>query len=168
MESYSPTQTVISALRLRDLCAEGESVVFGSGNLTVSIPSSLLLALNLSDTDTLTVTLTQPEGNRILLAVEISGKLVTTLPGTVLRLRYTPLSEDAEFTVQNEAGEPVMEVSYHDGLLCFTVEETGTYTISEDSGVGETQRRISLLFPISGGLLLAVGGITMFWRKRHG
>lgn len=165
-ESYSPTQTVISGLRLRDFCADEENVVFGSGNLTISIPSSLLLALNLSDSDTLSVKLTQPESNQIMYAVEVSGKVVTKLPGTVLRLRYTPLSEDAQITVQDEAEEPIIGVSYNDKLLRFTADKAGTYTILEAAETREVQKSMSLLLPISGGLLLAVGGITIF-RRRH-
>ncbi|WP_283610629.1 peptidase [Faecalispora anaeroviscerum] len=167
-ESYSPEQTVISGLRLRDLCADGESVVFGSGGLTVSIPSSLLSALNVSDSDTLTVTLTQPEDRQILLAVEAAEAAVTELSGTVIRLRYTPQAENARTTVQNEAGEQIVNTAYEGGLLCFTVDKAGTYTILESSGIQEEKRALSSLLPVSGGLLLTAGGITYFRRRRHG
>ena len=125
-ESYSPTQTVISGLRLKDLCKEEESVVFGSGDVTVSIPSKLLLVLDLSDTDTLTVRLTQPESNQIVLAVEVSGKPVTQLLGTVLRLRYMPQSEHTDITIQNDAGEQMTDVSYDGELLRFAADTAGT------------------------------------------
>lgn len=167
-ESYSPTQTVISGLRLKDLCKEEESVVFGSGDVTVSIPSKLLLALKLSDTDTLTVMLTQPESNQIVLAVEVSGKPVTQLSGTVLRLRYMPQSEQTDNTIQNEAGEQITDVSYDGELLRFAADTAGTYTITELSTTQETGKSTSPLLPVSGGLLLAAGGITLFRRKRHG
>ncbi|KXL52971.1 hypothetical protein CLNEO_15130 [Anaerotignum neopropionicum] len=167
-ESYSPTQTEISAMRLQDLCADGESVVFGSGNLTVSIPSSLLLALNLSDSDTLTVTLTQPKSNEILLAVAASGKSVMELAGTVLRLRYMPLWENSEITVGNEAGEKITDISYDDELLCFAADMPGTYTISELANAEKTHKSVSPLLPASMGLMLAGGGIAYFRRKHHG
>ncbi|MBE7721165.1 MAG: LPXTG cell wall anchor domain-containing protein [Lacrimispora celerecrescens] len=167
-ESYSPTQTVISGLRLKDLCKEEESVVFGSGDVTVSISSKLLLALNLSDADTLTVMLTQPESNQIVLAVEVSGKPVTQLSGTVLRLRYMPKSEQTDITIQNEAGEQITDVSYDGELLRFAADAAGTYTITELSTTQETGKSTSPLLPVSGGLLLAAGGITPFRRKRHG
>ena len=167
-ESYSPTQTVISGLRLKDLCKEEESVVFGSGDVTVSIPSKLLLALNLSDADTLTVMLTQPESNQIVLAVEVSGKPVTQLSGTVLRLRYMPKSEQTDITIQNETGEQITDVSYDGELLRFAADTAGIYTITELSTTQETGKSTSPLLPVSGGLLLAAGGITLFRRKRHG
>lgn len=167
-ESYSPTQTVISGLRLKDLCKEEESVVFGSGDVTVSIPSKLLLALNLSDADTLTVRLTQPESNQIVLAVEVSGKSVTQLSGTVLRLRYMPQSKHTDITIQNEAREQITDVSFDGELLRFAADAAGTYTIIELSTTQETGKSTSPLLPVSGGLLLAVGGITYFWRRRHG
>lgn len=167
-ESYSPTQTVISGLRLKDLCKEEECVVFGSGDVTVSIPSKLLLALNLSDADTLTVRLTQPESNQIVLAVEASGKPVTQLSGTVLRLRYMPQSEHTEITIQNEAGEQISDISYDGELLRFAADAAGTYTITELSTAQETGKSTSPLLPVSGGLLLAAGGITLFRRKRYG
>ena len=167
-ESYSPTQTVISGLRLKDLCKEEESVVFGSGDVTVSIPSKLLLALNLSDTDTLTVRLTQLESNQIVLAVEVSGKPVTQLSGTVLRLRYMPQSKHTDITIQNEAGEQITDVSYDGELLRFAADAAGTYTITDLSTTQETGKSTSPLIPVSGGLLLAAGGITLFRRKRHG
>ncbi|MPM14172.1 hypothetical protein SDC9_60532 [bioreactor metagenome] len=167
-ESYSPTQTVISGLRLKDLCKEEENVVFGSGDVTVSIPSKLLLALDLSDTDTLTVRLTQPESNQIVLAVEVSGKSVTQLSGTVLRLRYMPQSEHTDITIQNDAGEQITDVSYDGELLRFAADTAGTYTITELSTTQETGKSTSPLLPVSGGLLLAAGGITLFRRKRHG
>ena len=167
-ESYSPTQTVISGLRLKDLCKEEESVVFGSGDVTVSIPSKLLLALNLSDADTLTVRLTQPESNQIVLAVEVSGKSVTQLSGTVLRLRYMPQSKHTDITIQNEAGEQITDVSFDGELLRFAADAAGTYTIIELSTTQETGKSTSPLLPVSGGLLLAVGRITYFWRRRHG
>ena len=167
-ESYSPTQTVISGLRLKDLCKEEESVVFGSGDITVSIPSKLLLALDLSDTDTLTVRLTQLESNQIVLAVEVSGKPVTQIAGTVLRLRYMPQSEHTDITIQNEAGEQITDVSYDGELLRFAADTAGTYTITELSNTQETGKSTSPLLPVSGGLLLAAGGITLFRRKRHG
>lgn len=167
-ESYSPTQTVISGLRLKDLCKEEESVVFGSGDVTVSIPSKLLLALNLLDTDTLTVRLTQPESNQIVLAVKVSGKPVTQLSGTVLRLRYMPKSEHTDITIQKKAGEQITDVSYDGELLRFAADTAGTYTITELSTTQETGKSTSPLLPVSGGLILAAGGITLFRRKRHG
>ncbi|WP_027400485.1 peptidase [Anaerovorax odorimutans] len=167
-ESYSPTQTVISGLRLKDLCKEEESVVFGSSDVTVRIPSNLLLALALSDTDTLTVTLTQPESSQIVLGVEVSGKSLTQLSGTVLRLRYIPQLENADIDVRNEAGEPITDVSYDGELLRFAADTAGTYTIMEQLSTQEAQKSTSPLLPISGGLLLAAGGITFFRRKRHG
>ena len=167
-ESYSPTQTVISGLRLRDLCADGESVVFGSGNLTVSIPSKLLLALNLTDSDALSVKLTQPESNQIMLVVEISGKSVTELTGMVLRLRCISQSKNPEITVQNEAGEQITDASYDGRLLRFAADATGIYTILEQSNAQEVQKDMLPLIPISGGLILAAGGITFFRRRRHG
>ncbi|WMJ76895.1 MULTISPECIES: peptidase [unclassified Sedimentibacter] len=167
-ESYSPNKTVISGLRLRDLCADGESVVFGAGNLTVSIPSDLLIALNLSDSDTISVKLTQPESNQIMLSVETSGKLVTNLTGTVLRLQYIPQSENADITVQNETGEQITNVFYDGELLRFAADVTGTYTIIEPSNTQEAQKDMSPLLPMSGGLILAAGGIIFFRRKRHG
>ena len=166
-EFYSPTQTIISGTRLKDLCKEEESVVFGSGDLTVSIPSKLLLALNLSDLDTLTVTLTQPESNQILLAVEVSGKSVTKLSGTVLRLRYKPHSEYTDITIQNDAGELITVISYDGQLLRFAADASGTYTITEQLSPQEAQKSTSMLILVSGGLILAVGGITFFRRKRH-
>jgi len=139
-ESYSPTQTVISGLRLKDLCKEEESVMFGSGDVTVSIPSKLLLVLDLSDTDTLTVRLTQPESNQIVLAVEVSGKPVTLLSETVLRLRYMPQSKNTDITIQNDAGEQITDVSYDGELLRFAANAAGTYTILQRSNTQEAQK----------------------------
>ncbi|WP_312699695.1 LPXTG cell wall anchor domain-containing protein [Sedimentibacter sp.] len=167
-ESYSPTQTIISGLRLKDLCKKEESVVFGSGDVTVSIPSKLLLALDLSDTDTLTVRLTQPESNHIVLAVEVSGKSVTQLSGTLLRLRYMPQSEHTDITIQNDAGEQITDVSYDGEILRFATDTAGTYIITELLNTQETGKSTSPLLPVSGGLLLAAGGITFFRSKRHG
>ena len=104
----------------------------------------------------------------MMLAVAASGQSVTELPGTVLRLHYTPLSEDSKITVQDEAGEPIKGVSYDGGLLRFTVDGAGTYTILDASGIREAQKGVSPLLPVSGGLLLAAGGITLFRRRRHG
>lgn len=167
-ESYSPTQTIISGLRLKDLCKEEESVVFGSGDLTVSIPSKLLLALNLSDSDTLAVTLTQPESNQIVLAVEVSGKSVTERMGAVLRLQYMPQSENTVITVQSEDGEPITDISYDGKLLRFTADKTGTYTIMEQLHTQEAQKNFLPLLPVSGGLIIAGAGITVFRRRLHG
>ncbi len=167
-EAYSPTQTVISGLRLRDLCKAEKNVVFGSGGLTVSIPSDLLLALNLSDSDTLSVMLKQPESNKIILAVEVSGKPVTDLMGTVLRVRYVPQSENADIIVQNEEGEQIKDASYDGQLLRFIVDTAGTYRLLEMSNSQGKQKEMSPLLPVSGVLILAVGGLTFFWRKRHG
>lgn len=167
-EFYSPTQTVISGLRLKDLCKEEESVVFGSGDLTVSIPSKLLLALSLSDTDTLSVKLTQPQDNQIVLAVEVSGKSLTKLTGTVLRLHYTRQSENTQITVQNEAGEPITDSSYDSGLLRFPADAAGTYTILELSNAQEAQKGVPPPLSVTGGLILAAGGITFFRRRRRG
>ncbi len=167
-ESYSSGKTVISGLRLRDLCAQEENIVFGSGSLTVSIPGSLLSALNLSDSDTLTVILTQPENGQILFAVEAAGTAVTELPESVIRLRWSPESENARLTVQNEAGEPVADATYTDGLLRFTAAAAGTYTLMEISEETGGKEGLSPLLPVTGSLLLATGGFTFFRRKRHG
>lgn len=168
-ESYSPEQTVISGLRLRDLCADEESVVFGSGDLTVSIPSKLLLALNLADSDTLSIKLTQPESNQIMLAAEASGKSVTELSGTVLRLRYMPKSENAEITVWSEMGEQITDAAFDGEVLRFTANTAKTYTILEASKVQDPQKSgVSPLLPVSGGLILTAGGITLFRRKFYG
>lgn len=167
-ETYSPEKTVISGLRLRDLCADGESVVFGSGSLTVSIPSSWLSALNLSDSDTLTVLLTQPENGQLVFSVEAAGIAVTELPGTVIRLRWSPKSENVPVTVQNEAGEPVTDTVYAQGLLRFTAATAGTYTISEAAEEPSEKGGLSPLLPITGSLLLAAGGVKVFRRKCDG
>ncbi|WP_101910054.1 peptidase [Marasmitruncus massiliensis] len=167
-ESYSPTQTVISGLRLGDLCTEEENVVFGSGDVTVSIPSKLLLALNLSDTDTLTVILTQPEDRKILFSVEAAGTVVTELPGTIIRLRYTPVSENAEISVRNGSGEQLVDTIYEDSILQFTVNQTGTYTILDTAEASEKEEGLPPLLPVTGGLLLAAGGVVFFKRRRHG
>lgn len=166
-EFYSPTQTVISGLRLKNLCTEEKTVVFGSGNLTVSIPSNLLLALNLSDSDTISIRLTQPENNQILFEVEAAGKLVTELPGTVLRFRYMPQSENAEITVQNKKNELIMDAAYDGELLRFTADAAGTYTILEISKTKEVQKSMSPLLLVSSGLILVAGAITFFWRKHN-
>ena len=103
-----------------------------------------------------------------MLAVEVSGKPVTQLSGTVLRLRYMPQSEHTEITIQNEAGEQITDVSYDGELLRFAADTAGIYTITELSTTQETGKSTSPLLPVSGGLLLAAGGITLFRRKRHG
>ena len=142
--------------------------MFGSGDLTVSIPSKLLLALSLSDTDTLSVKLTQPQDNQIVLAVEVSGKSLTKLTGTVLRLHYTRQSENTQITVQNEAGEPITDSSYDSGLLRFPADAAGTYTILELSNAQEAQKGVPPPLSVTGGLILAAGGITFFRRRRRG
>ncbi|MFA9378264.1 MAG: hypothetical protein ACERKZ_16200 [Lachnotalea sp.] len=167
-ESYSPTQTVISGLRLKDLCKENENIVFGSGNLTVSIPHSLLLALNLSDSDTLTVQLTQPQNNQILLTVDISGKLILELPGTVIRYRYVMKSENEKISVQNEAGQNIADTNFDGELLRFSADTAGTYTVLAISDTQKTRKSKSLLIFLTVGTILTVGGITCFWRRYHG
>ncbi|WP_051188440.1 hypothetical protein [Proteocatella sphenisci] len=168
IESYSPAQTVISGRRLKDLCKEGESVVFGSGDLTVSIPSELLLGLNLSESDTLTVRLTQKEGNQIILTVGVSDKSLMLLSGTVLRLRYIPQSENADITIRNDSGEEITDISYDGELLRFAADTSGTYTITEQLRTQEMQKSMSPLLLTSWGLILAVGGIRFFRRKYNG
>lgn len=172
-ESYSPSQTVISGLRLRDLCAGEKSVVFGAGALTVSIPSEQLLALKLADTDTLSVRLTQPEKNKVTLAVDASGSAVTELPGTVLRLSYVPRSQNAGIAVYGEDGKKIADAAFDGTVLRFTVNTAGTYTISETAAAPEKPKAVQsgavpLLPLMSGGLLLAAGGTTLVRRKRHG
>lgn len=167
-ESYSPTKTVISGLRLKDLCAEKENIVFGSGDLTVSIPSNLLLSLNLSDSDTLTVQLTQPQNDKILLTVEVSGKSITELPGAVLRFRYMMKSKNAEIIVQNEAGQHIADTSFDGELLRFNADTAGTYTILEISDAQNVQNSTPIFVFLIGGLILTVGGIACYWRRRHG
>ncbi len=167
-ESYSPIQTVISGVRLRDLCKDEDSVVFGSGDLTVSIPSNVLLSLNLAGSDTLSVGLTQPKDNQIMFSVEVFGKTVTELAGTVLRLRYTPQSENSEITVRNEMGEQITDASYDGELLRFTADAAGTYTILEVPKAQEAQKNMTPLLSASGGIILAAGGISLFRRRLHG
>ncbi len=172
-ESYSPSQTVISGLRLRDLCAGEKSVVFGAGNLTVSILSEHLLALKLEDTDTLSVRLTQPEKNKVTLTVHASGSDITELPGTVLRLHYMPQSKDAVITVYSEEGKKIANAEFDGELLRFTINATGTYRISEAAVVPKesaaAQSSAGPLFPLmGGGLLLAAGGTALVRRKHHG
>ena len=122
----------------------------------------------MSDTDTLTVRLTRPESNQIVLAVEISSKPVTELSGTVLRLRYMPKSEHTDITIQNEVGEQMTDVSYDGEFLCFAANTAGTYTITEQLMTQEARKSVSPLIHLLGILLLAAGGITFFRRKRHG
>ena len=167
-ESYSPGHTVISALRLRDLCADEDSVVFGSGNLTVSIPSKLLMALNLTDYDFLSVRLTELEDHQISLAIEVSGKAITQIPGTVLRMRYRPESEDPQIIVRNERSHEITDTTFDDGVLHFTVNTDGTYRISELPSSLDVQKAVSpeLSLPII--MILTAGGILLFRRKQNG
>lgn len=167
-ESYSPTHTVISGLRLKDLCADEERIVFGSGNLTVSIPSNLLLSMNLSNLDTLTVQLTQPKDNQILLSVEASGKIVKELPGAVLRVKYIAKSENAEIIVHNVTGDYKTNTNFDGELLTFNADTTGTYTILEMVSNQKIQSYSALLIFMLGGLIVIGGGITYFWRRHNG
>ena len=172
-ESYSPTQTVISGLRMHDLCANEKNVVLGEGSLTVSIPSKLLLALNLEDTDTLSVKLMQPEKDQVTLEVNVSGKAVTELPGAVLRLRYTPKSANAGITVWNKTEKRTTNAEFDGEFLRFSADAAGTYTILETAAVSENskvaQGGMSPLLPLmGGGLFLAVGTVMLIRRKRHG
>lgn len=167
-EFYSPTQTVISNMRMRDLCNEGENVVFGSGNLTISIPSKVLLALNISNSDTLAVKLQQDKDNQIKYYVEVSGKRIEELTGTVLRLRYIPISENSDITIYNELGNQIADVSYDGKLLCFAADKPGVYTISEQSSTQEAKETISPLILVIGGLVLLSTGFVFFRRRSHG
>ncbi|HEX3038767.1 MAG TPA: hypothetical protein VHP54_00535 [Caproiciproducens sp.] len=172
-ESYSPTQTVISGLRLHDLCADEKSVVFGSGNLTVSIPSELLLTLNLRDTDTLSVKLMQTEKNQVKLAVDASGRAVTELPGTVLRLRYTPKSKNSKISVWNDEEKKAADAEFDGEFLRFSANASGIYTILETVSVPKTSKAarsgaLPLLPLMGGGALLAAGEIALVRRKRNG
>lgn len=188
-EFYSPTQTVISGLRLDDLCAGEKNVVFGVGELTVSIPSELLLALNLEDVDTLSVKLTQPEKNLIMLEVNTSGNIVTELPGTLLRLRYTPQLENADISIWNEAGKKSSYTEFDGEFLRFSADMSGTYTISEIAAASQeshpqeskthdtqaveesqtTQAGTWLLIPLACCvLLLGAGGRLFVMRRLHG
>jgi len=167
-ETYSPAKTVISGLRLKDLCSEGETVVFGSGDLTVSIPSALLLSLHLKDTDTLTVALTCPKSGQIVLNVVACGNQVTQLNGTTLRLRYLPQGDPTALLVQNQSDEQIDDVTYDGEFLRFAVDAAGTYTITEQPGTRQRQKGVSPLLPVSGGLLLVAGGSTLFKRRRRG
>lgn len=168
IESYSPEQTVISGLRLHDLCADTESVVFGSGDLTISIPSTLLLALNLSDSDSLSVRLTIQEKNQLTLKVEASGKPITELPGAILRMRYVAQSKDAEVTARNGLGEEITDAFFDGEFLRFTANTSGTYTVFETSKAEDIQKAAFPLLPLSASLILTVGGITLFRRKYFG
>jgi hypothetical protein len=172
-ESYSPTQTVISGLRLRDLCTGEKSVVFGTGNVTVSIPSEQLLALKLADTDTLTVRLTQPEKNTVTLTVDASGSTISELPGTVLRLHYIPQSKNSDIAVYSEDGKKITNTEFDGELLRFTVNTAGTYRISEATAVPKESKAArssaAPLVPLmGGGLILAGGGTALVRRKCHG
>lgn len=167
-ESYTPGETVISGLRLRDLCGEGDTVVFGSGNLTASIPSTLLLALQLQNTDTLSVTLYCPQNGQLVFRVTAGGKPVAPLTGTTLRLRYLPQAQNAVILVQNESGVQAADISYDGEFLRFTVNDAGTYTVSEQQSPQKGESKISPLLPVSGSLILVACGGTLLKRWRHG
>ena len=167
-ESYTPEETVISGLRLRDLCGEGDTVVFGSGNLTASIPSALLLALHLQNTDTLSVSLACPQNGQLVFRVTAGGKPVAPLTGTTLRLRYLPQAQNAVILVQNESGVLADDISYDGEFLRFTVNDAGSYTVSEQQNPQKGESKISPLLPVSGSLILAACGGTLLKRWRHG
>ncbi len=167
-ETYSPAKTVISGLRLKNLCGEGETVVFGSGDWTVSIPSALLLSLHLQAADTLTVALTCPKSGQIIFSVAACRNQVTQLNGTTLRVRYLPQGNPAALLVQNQSGEQVDDVVYDGEFLRFAVDAAGTYTITEQPDTRQRQTGVSPLLPVSGGLLLVAGGSTFFKRRRRG
>lgn len=167
-ESYSSEETVISGMRLRDLCIAEESVVFGSGNLTVSIPSKVLLGLNLSDFDTLSVKLNQPKNNQVTLAMKVSDTSISELTGTIMRMHHVSQSENAKITVLNEAGKAITDATFDGEFLRFVVDTAGTYTISETPTIGDTPKGRSPLLPISSGLILATGGFVFFRWKRYG
>ncbi|SMP71696.1 peptidase [Anoxynatronum buryatiense] len=174
MESYSPTQTVISGLRLRDLLEDEETVVFGTRVLTVSIPSEVLQAFDLAFTDTLSVTLTQPAPHQIFIGIEAGGAAVTAIPETVVRLEYPLPSPYAVPTIQHEAGFPVSQVAHDGEFLSFPIDTAGTYLLSSphlSADTGTTPaKNLPPLVPLSGGLLLSGSGLglTYFMRRRHG
>ena len=174
MESYSPTQTVISGLRLRDLLEDEEVVVFGTRVLTVSIPSEVLQAFYLAFTDTLSVTLTQPAPHQVFIGIEAGGAAVTAIPGTVVRLGYTPPSSHDLPVIHHETGFSVSQVAHDGEYLSFTIDTTGTYLLSSpplSADAGATPaKNLPPLVPLSGGLLLSGCGLglTYFMRRRHG
>lgn len=171
MESYSPTETVISGLRVRDLCAVEKSVVFGMGDLTVSIPSEVLLTLHLGNSDTLSVRLTQPEQTQLVLGAIAAHQTITSLPGAVIRLRYRPLNENAEITILDATGNTIANAEFDGEFLRFPAETAGTYIISEimpTSAQASYAKDHTILLPLACGcLLLMAGGTVVVVRRRH-
>lgn len=174
LELSTPEKTVISGLRLRDLCEDEENIVFGSGDIKASIPAELLLALEITDLQTLSVELIRKDEYQILFAVKSADSYVTDLSGTVLSLRYQPVSENAEISVQDKYGETVSGSSYDGEFLKFEADSSGTYTVielphaEELLSAEEASHKPSLMIPVLSGLIVIAGGLGFLRRKRRG
>ncbi len=130
-EISTETQTVISGRRLKDMCADGDRVIFEKNGVAVKILSASLSALNLEDNQPFSLTLTKQDKGTISLELWANDEPVTELKDIQIVLPYEPINISNTYKILDQSGNELTIATFNKitGLLSFTVDAPGIYSI---------------------------------------
>ena len=134
MESFSADQDLLYGVRLRLMRqTSGGTAVFSKHGIQLTLASELLDELAVSDSDSLTVSIQNPEDNTIVISVLKNDMEITSIPGTKLTIPWKAEHASSEFILSDTDGKMICAGTYDNvqELLTCYVDKTGTYTISE-------------------------------------
>ncbi len=133
VERVTANSTTVSGLRLAIMQSSGDTVLFEKNGVSVEIPSALLTDLNLSYTDSLTVTITHPDPYTVSVSVQAADAAVRDLTGTVVSVPWDA-SDGTCLTCSDIFGIRFPEVTFFSetGIASFEITSAGTYILSAE------------------------------------
>ncbi len=195
LERVTPTTTILSGARLREMLAFGDStILFEKQGIAVELSADFLQDLSLQDNQLLEVRIERPEATAFRLSLFANGQEIFDLPETGVRV---PLSDGKGLALYDAWGECVSEAPWDEGsktVRC-TITATGTYFLRQSpkaepaSAAGEASPEPSATPPSSptpieknalpksqpwpvwgalGLLPVAAVGVPLFLRRRRG
>lgn len=134
-EADTADYTVWSGTRIRKYMEvnPGWPLTFEKHRIRAEIPADSGMFNQLPDEAMLKVTLMAPDKASVTLAVTLDGAPLADLPVLTITMPWKADSHRPPLQVTDQAGRKLGNAAYvSDSAITFTVNETGTFTISED------------------------------------
>ena len=110
---------------------------FSNQEIMLSLPADTVMELELKEEEQLLVTLKPAGSNGFLLDIRRNGVSVTDLAPMQVTFPYIPRDTSAHLILVDSKGNEVTQgiLSETQGLVTFTLHQTGTFSIQEHIGI---------------------------------
>ena len=129
VETVTEDSTTLSGVRLRQLTAMGETVLFEKHGVSVELSADFLEALQVADRDLLTVSIRRPEPFLFELQLLVNDRPVPELPGTTVRIPWDAPDAPELYLLPQETPLAGAVSQPENGVVSCAVSAAGTYAL---------------------------------------